>query len=281
MYVNLYTLDSDGVVFTDDMPHITFHFEDWEIFRNKICRDLDYPALSEYYSAIFDSLSHPRSYYIFTKQLGKEPSDYIYLCSPKCRIAERLEVIDPECVVQNLKLVYSWGDMPVLEDVFKKIDRLFMWSEHRLSYKTIQQKLFDSWPSEMECGHEPVYHSPIVYKHKPQYTKTRVEVLRSELPDHCEVYKTMCGKRGYEPLSEGTKGHFEVDEMLSDYANHDGKDNITVADNAMGVSATPLVMLEGVHINDPPMYGSLVEHSTDDEDTLFMVTPTQGMDHPF
>lgn len=92
-----------------------FGIGDWALFRNKIWCDLEYTGFSEYYSAIFDS-RYIQGATIFLQSK-------IYMCSPEYRMAN--QQINPEFIVQNLKLVYSWGDMSVLDDVFKKIDCLF------------------------------------------------------------------------------------------------------------------------------------------------------------
>ena len=146
--VLLYTLDSEGMIFTDQQPYISFCLHDWRMFRNKVWRDLNYPGLCANYSTVFDSVIHQKSYYIFAKQLDKDPADYIYFCSPSYRIVNGIHDHKPEQLVEDLKVVYPRADVPVLNNIFKKIDRLFKWGEHLFKYTLLKKRLFQSWPDK-------------------------------------------------------------------------------------------------------------------------------------
>lgn len=64
-----------------------------------------------------------------------------------------------------------WADMPVLTDVFKKIHRLFKWSEHMFSYRCVRERLFQPWPSYIEYGSELQLDGPVVYKRQSEFVK--------------------------------------------------------------------------------------------------------------
>lgn len=164
-------------------------------------------------------------------------------------MVRRLKEIDPEKVIQDLKLVYLWGDIPVLTDIFKKIDRLFKWSEHMPSYKCVRERLFQSWPSDVEYGSELKFNGPIVYKHQSDFVKTRASVLKSQMVEHSEWYKGVCERLDNMLLRNEERGVDEVDYLC------DGIEKLTLLDDTLDelnididAGVEPEVMPQAVHV---------------------------------
>lgn len=165
--VKLYTVDTDCEALTDDALHLSFSAKDWKLFRNKVWRDLEVPGLNSVYSAVWDSTTHQRCYYVFVNSFERDPQDYIYMCCGEYTIVNDRFEIDVEKVIQDLKVMYPWKDAHALHNVFKKIDRLFNWSELLDRYRDIKVRLFQTCASDpkCDCGALHLESPPLIYKH--------------------------------------------------------------------------------------------------------------------
>ncbi len=90
---------------------------------------------------------HPgMRYRVLGDHINKHADDYNYiLCSDSTDgLPERIWPISEEDHLKyySIKLLFRWKDVPALEDIFGKIDKLFKWCEAFDRYNSIKVKLF-------------------------------------------------------------------------------------------------------------------------------------------
>ncbi len=78
--------------------------------------------------------------------VNKHADDYIYiLCSEHTEgLPERVWPISEEDHLKyySIKFLFRWIDVPALEDIFGKIDKLFKWCKAFDRYNSIKVRLF-------------------------------------------------------------------------------------------------------------------------------------------
>jgi hypothetical protein len=168
--VRLSNVDGDEK-FTTNMtedPDLMFTERDWILFYTKVWRDLKDGGDEPLFIAEWSGLTMGTRYRLLADHVHKYAEDYIYIlcsdfgkdasaCSWPITESEHLEYYD-------LKFMFQWKDLPVLEDIFSKIHKLFQWSDAYERYKNIKVKLFHpEWCTPNRRGVHIA--PPTLYKH--------------------------------------------------------------------------------------------------------------------
>ncbi len=84
---------------------------------------------------------------MFGDHINKHADDYIYiLCSDHTEgLPKRVWPISEEDHLKynSIKFLFRWKDVPALEDIFGKIDKLFKWCEAFDRYNHIKGRMFN------------------------------------------------------------------------------------------------------------------------------------------
>ncbi len=146
--VRLSTVDSDERFTYDtcDDPELFFTVKDWSLFYNYVWHDLKDGCDDPLFIGKWNGITPGMRYRVLGDHINKHADDYIYiLCSDSTDgLPERVWPISEEDHLKyySIKLLFRWKDVPALEDIFGKIDKLFKWCEAFDRYNSIKVKLF-------------------------------------------------------------------------------------------------------------------------------------------
>lgn len=153
---------------TDD-PDLLFTEKDWILFYSQVWRDLKEGRDEPLFIAEWRGVTMGTRYRLLGDHINRYADDYVYiLCSdfgkglPECSWpiseADHLKYYD-------LKFMFQWKDIPVLEDIFAKIDQMFKWCDALERYNGIKVKLFHpEWCVPTRRGVQSVA-PPTFYNH--------------------------------------------------------------------------------------------------------------------
>lgn len=146
--VRLSTVDSDERVMYDTTkdPDLFFTVKDWCLFYNYVWRDLKDGGDDPLFIGEWNSVTPGMHYRVLGDHINKYADDYIYiLCSDRLLdLTERAWPISEEEHLKyyKIKFLFQWKDVPALEEIFGKIDKMFKWCEAFDRYNNIKVKLF-------------------------------------------------------------------------------------------------------------------------------------------
>ncbi|XDV44855.1 hypothetical protein PO909_013073 [Leuciscus waleckii] len=131
--VRLVNVDNDEIFTTNatDDPDLIFTERDWILFYTKVWRDLNEGMDTPLFIGEWAGLTMGTRYRILADQINKHSDDYIYiLCSDFGKIAEYSWPIceKDHLELYDLKFMFQWKDLAVLENIFSKINQLFQWT---------------------------------------------------------------------------------------------------------------------------------------------------------
>ena len=167
--VSLVNVDNDErftMNATND-PDLIFTERDWILFYTKVWRDLNEGMDTPLFIGEWSGLTMGTRYRILADQIHKHSEDYIFiLCSDFGKIAEYSWPIceKDHLELYDLKFMFQWKDLAVLENIFSKINQLFQWTNAYERYANIKVKLFHpEWAVPERRG--SYITPPTLYKH--------------------------------------------------------------------------------------------------------------------
>lgn len=143
--VKIYAMDVEDN-FTTREPCLIFPDKDWWLFYNYVWRDLNDCGDDPLYIAEWDGIVPDTRFRVVADHSKKLPDDcvYIFCCNDKTKIREHLWPI-PETehyMHYDMKFLFQWKDVHIIDDVFTSIDKMFRWCDMYDRYSSVKMKLF-------------------------------------------------------------------------------------------------------------------------------------------
>ena len=128
MTILLYTHTREKVAdwgYAQDTPSVLFCEQDWQIFRNKILRDLLVPSLSFVYTAGWRSFANPnRCYYVWVDRSALHPQAEVHICEADITRLGNLDDLYVWDRRRETRLRLGWGDLCNMLENDGPIDRI-------------------------------------------------------------------------------------------------------------------------------------------------------------
>lgn len=165
--VDLYNI-ALGDDFASQAPCLTLPAKDWFIFFNYVWRDLHDCGDKPLYVAEWDGVIPDTRYRVVGDHSKKLPDDcvYIFRCDNKKKLREYAWPI-PESehnVYYDLRFLFQWKDVRVLDNIFSCIDKMFNWCDLYDRYKSIKVRLFQPERCVANSMDHPL-NPPTYYQH--------------------------------------------------------------------------------------------------------------------
>lgn len=163
--VTLYTSDETNEFVHGQDPCLVFPEKDWQLFFNRIWKDLNDCGEEPLYIGEWDGATPDIRYRVIGDHAQKTPDDcvYIFSCEDKTKLSscsgddQQKEYHE----MFTLQLLFKWCDLHLLSALFSIVNKMFKWCDMRDGYNKIKTQLFH--PETSPCRSSGVLPSPPIY----------------------------------------------------------------------------------------------------------------------
>ncbi len=161
--VTLYTTDETNEFVKDQDPCLVFPDKDWQVFFNRIWKDLNDCGEQPLYISEWDGVAPNIWYRVVGDHTQKNPDDciYIFACKDRTRLSgwSRGDLDMEYHEMFTMQFLFKWRDLHLLSALFSVVNKMFRWCEMRDGYNKIKAQLFH--PESYSC--DGVLPSPPIY----------------------------------------------------------------------------------------------------------------------
>ncbi len=158
--VTLYTSDKTKKFVQDQDPCLVFPEKDWQLFLNRIWKDLNDCGEEPLYVGEWDGVAPNIRYRVVGDHAHKNPDDcvYIFVCKDKTKLSDLHKEYHE---MFTLQFLFKWRDLHLLSALFSVVNKMFRWCDIHDGYNKIKTQLFhpERYHRDGALPSPPIYYS--------------------------------------------------------------------------------------------------------------------------